>query len=108
MTDFAASPTLESSPRPERSPGVKLAIAVLIAVALMVPLLMVYGLVWDRQQQAETAQTAIGEGWGGSQTIAAAPIPISLSTKYRRDSNIFSKNSTLPWTCVARVIMQLI
>ena len=40
----------------ERSPGVKLVIAVLIAVALMVPLLMVYGLLWDRQQQAETVQ----------------------------------------------------
>ena len=76
MTDFAASPTLESSPRPERSPGVKLAIAVLIAVALMVPLLMVYGLVWDRQQQAETAQAAIGEGWGGSQTIAGPVLVI--------------------------------
>lgn len=60
----------------ERNPGVKLAIAVLIAVALMVPLLMVYGLVWDRQQQAETAQAAIGEGWGGSQTIAGPVIVI--------------------------------
>lgn len=76
MTDFAASPTNEISPRPERSPGVKLAIAVLIAVALMVPLLMVYGLVWDRQQQAETAQAAIGEGWGGSQTIAGPVLVI--------------------------------
>ena len=53
----------------ERSPGVKLVIAVLIAVALMVPLLMVYGLLWDRQQQAETAQASIGKGWGGQQTI---------------------------------------
>ena len=35
--------------RSERSPGVKLVIAVLIAVALMVPLLMIYGLLWDRQ-----------------------------------------------------------
>jgi inner membrane protein len=69
MTDVAA-PVSGRPPRQERSPGVKLAIAVLIAAALMVPLLMVYGLVWDRQQQAETAQAAIGEGWGGSQTIA--------------------------------------
>ena len=76
MTDIAASPDPETPPRRERSPGVKLAIAVLIAVALMVPLLMVYGLVWDRQQQAETAQTAIGEGWGGSQTIAGPVLVI--------------------------------
>lgn len=72
----AASPYQEYPAKPERSPGVKLAIAVLIAVALMVPLLMVYGLVWDRQQQAETAQAAIGEGWGGSQTIAGPVIVI--------------------------------
>ena len=44
----------------ERSPGLKLVIAVVLAVALMVPLLMVYGLLWDRQQQAETAQASIG------------------------------------------------
>ncbi|WP_411340711.1 cell envelope integrity protein CreD [Sphingopyxis sp. J-6] len=62
--------------RGERSPGVKLVIAVLIAVALMVPLLMVYGLLWDRQQQAETAQASIGQGWGGQQTIAGPVIVI--------------------------------
>lgn len=62
--------------RSERSPGVKLVIAVLIAVALMVPLLMVYGLLWDRQQQAETAQASIGQGWGGQQTIAGPVVVI--------------------------------
>ena len=62
--------------RSERSPGVKLVFAVLIAVALMVPLLMVYGLLWDRQQQAETAQASIGQGWGGQQTIAGPVIVI--------------------------------
>lgn len=76
MTDLASPAFTDTPPRAERSPGVKLAIAVLIAVALMVPLLMVYGLVWDRQQQAETAQAAIGEGWGGSQTIAGPVIVI--------------------------------
>ena len=51
--------------RRERSPGVKLVFAVLIALALMVPLLMVYGLLWDRQQQAETAQASIGHAGTG-------------------------------------------
>ena len=64
----------------ERSPGVKLVIAVLIAVALMVPLLMVYGLLWDRQQQAETAQVSIGQGWGGQQTIGGPVIVIPYRT----------------------------
>jgi inner membrane protein len=83
MTDQAqpsVPPTIPRLPKAkaggERSPGVKLAIAVLIAAALMVPLLMVYGLVWDRQQQAETAQASIGEGWGGSQIIAGPVLVI--------------------------------
>ncbi|WP_428679483.1 cell envelope integrity protein CreD [Sphingopyxis sp.] len=58
----------------------KLVIAVLIAVALMVPLLMVYGLLWDRQQQAETAQASIGQGWGGQQTIGGPVIVIPYRT----------------------------
>jgi len=72
-------PPVPAGPPPrsgERSPGVKLVIAVLIAVALMVPLLMVYGLLWDRQQQAETAQASIGQGWGGQQTIGGPVIVI--------------------------------
>lgn len=64
----------------ERNPGYKLAIAVLIAVALMVPLMMVYGLVWDRQQQAETAHAAIGQGWGGQQTIGGPVMVIPYHT----------------------------
>ena len=79
----ATSPPSTPSPWPspprskgERSAGMKLVIAVLIAVALMVPLLMVYGLLWDRQQQAETAQASIGQGWGGQQTIAGPVLVI--------------------------------
>lgn len=62
--------------RSGRSRAIKLVIAVLIAVALMVPLLMIYGLPLDRQQQAETAQASIGQGWGGQQTIAGPVIVI--------------------------------
>lgn len=70
----SVSPTQPA--RSERSPGAKLAIAVLIAVALMVPLMMIYGLLWDRQQQADTARASIGQGWGGQQTIAGPVIVI--------------------------------
>lgn len=79
MTQSVSVPSVpppNPSARSERSPGVKLVIAVLIAVALMVPLLMIYGLLWDRQQQAQTAQAAIGQGWGGQQTIAGPVIVI--------------------------------
>lgn len=71
---------VEVPQRGERSPGTKLAIAVLIALALMVPLMMVYGLVWDRQEQAQTAQAAIGSGWGGSQIIAGPVVVIPYRT----------------------------
>ena len=78
MTQASQSVSVPPIPpaRSERSPGVKLVIAVLIAVALMVPLLMIYGLLWDRQQQAQTAQSSIGQGWGGQQTIAGPVIVI--------------------------------
>lgn len=52
-----------------RSPGFKLFIAAALAVALAIPLLMVYALVYDRQEQSETAQTAISSGWGGAQIL---------------------------------------
>jgi inner membrane protein len=54
----------------DRSPGTKLGLAILIAVMLSVPLFSVWFLVYDRQQQSETAKTSIAEGWGGPQTIA--------------------------------------
>lgn len=75
MTQSVAVPPTQPA-RSERSPGAKLAIAVLIAVALMVPLMMIYGLLWDRQQQADTARASIGQGWGGQQTIAGPVIVI--------------------------------
>jgi hypothetical protein len=37
----------------------------------------------------------------GSQSTMRAPMPMSLSTKNMRDSNIFSCMSTMPWHCVA-------
>jgi inner membrane protein len=54
----------------DRSPGAKLALAVLIGIILSVPLFSVWLLVYDRQQQSETARASIAEGWGGPQQIA--------------------------------------
>jgi inner membrane protein len=54
----------------ERSPGAKLGLAILIGVLLAVPLFSVWLLVYDRQQQSQTAKAGIAEGWGGPQTIA--------------------------------------
>ncbi|WP_066553864.1 cell envelope integrity protein CreD [Croceicoccus bisphenolivorans] len=60
---------MEISHRRTRSPGIKLLFAVLVAAALAVPLFMVYALVWDRQEQSNTARGTITRGWGGAQTV---------------------------------------
>ena len=54
----------------ERSPGAKLGLTILVGLLLAIPLLTVWALVYDRQNQSETARASIAEGWGGPQTIA--------------------------------------
>ena len=54
----------------ERSPGAKLGLAILIGLALAIPLFSVWLMVYDRQQQSETARASIAEGWGGPQQMA--------------------------------------
>ena len=59
-----------------RSPGMKLLLAVLVGAALIVPLLMVYGLVSDRQHQARIAQDTITAGSGGPQVVSGPVLVI--------------------------------
>jgi inner membrane protein len=66
--------------RKERSPGIKLLLVCLVGLALVIPLTMVYALVWDRQSQSETAQTAINAGWGGAQVLAGPVIAVPFHT----------------------------
>ena len=54
----------------DRSPGVKLFVAGALGLVLLIPLMLVYGLVSDRQHQARVAQDSITQGWGGAQTVA--------------------------------------
>lgn len=60
----------------ERSPGVKLALTGLVALVLIVPLMMVYALVYDRENQSQTAQASIAAGWGGAQTVTGPVLVI--------------------------------
>ncbi|WP_338244513.1 cell envelope integrity protein CreD [Aurantiacibacter hainanensis] len=62
--------------RRERSPGSKLMLAGLVAGVLIVPLLMVYALVYDRENQSQQAQAHITRGWGGSQTVTGPVLVI--------------------------------
>lgn len=59
-----------STQRTERSPGRKFAITVILGVLLSLPLLVVYLLIFDREQQSRTARDSIVGGWGAEQTLA--------------------------------------
>ena len=67
--------------RRERSPGMKLLLAALVGLALMVPLMMVYWLVYDRQEQSTTAQTAIN-----ATMKALQPAPVSTGARPGRST----------------------
>jgi inner membrane protein len=64
----------------ERTPGQKLALAILIGVLLAVPLFSIWLLIYDREQQSETARASIAEGWGGPQLIAGPLLAIPYRT----------------------------
>lgn len=53
----------------ELSPGWKLFFAGIIGLVLIIPLMMVYLLLGDRQEQSNIAQNAIAAGWGGPQVV---------------------------------------
>jgi len=58
----------------------RLLFACLIGLVLLIPLMMVKGLVADRQQQAQTARDAITSGWGGSQVLAGPVLVVPFRT----------------------------
>lgn len=63
-----------------RTPMMKLVKAGLIALVLVIPLLMIWGLVSDRQHQARVAQQSIETGWAGPQTVSGPIIAIPYNT----------------------------
>jgi len=71
---------MAESGRRERSPGIKLLFVALIGAVLTVPLMMIYALVYDRQNQAQTAQAEINAGWGGAQVVAGPLIVVPFRT----------------------------
>lgn len=62
------------------SPAIRLLLACFVGLVLLIPLMMVKGLVSDRQQQAQTAQEAITAGWGGSQVLAGPVLVVPFRT----------------------------
>ncbi|MFL9841048.1 cell envelope integrity protein CreD [Sphingomonas sp. ST-64] len=68
----------------DRSPGMKLLLSLLVAAVLTIPVFTVYLLVYDRQNQSETARSSIAEGWGGPQILAGPLIVIPYQEEVSR------------------------
>ena len=72
----------------ERSPGVKLIFAGLVAAVLIVPLMMVYALVFDRENQSQQAQSQITAGWGGTQIVAGPVLVLPYIDRVTRNEEV--------------------
>ena len=76
----------------ERSPGMKLLFVAIVAAVLTIPLLLVYALVYDRQDQSQTAQVAINAGWGGAQILSGPVIVVPFRTTQTQTENVDGKS----------------
>lgn len=83
---------MSSSQRREKSPAIKLLLVGLIAFVLIMPLMMVYALVYDRQNQAQTAQASINEGWGGQQVISGPVLVVPFRTTQTQTEEVNGKS----------------
>ncbi|QGN56290.1 cell envelope integrity protein CreD [Novosphingobium sp. Gsoil 351] len=78
----------------ERSPGMKLLFVAIVAAVLIIPLMLVYALVYDRQDQSRTAQAAIAAGWGGPQVIAGPVIVVPFRTTQTQNEEVGGRTVT--------------
>jgi inner membrane protein len=78
----------DESGRRERSPGIKLLFAALIGLALMIPQLLIFALVYDRQEQSDTAQAGINAGWGGAQVVAGPVLVVPYMATERQNETV--------------------
>lgn len=77
--------------RKERSAGIRLLFVAMIAAVLVLPLMLIYALVYDRQDQARTAQNAINAGWGGPQVVAGPVIVVPFRTTQTQNEEVNGK-----------------
>lgn len=81
----------EVPPGRERSPAIKLLFVGLVSLILIVPLLMIYALVYDRQDQSETAQASINAGWGGAQVLSGPVLVVPFRTTQTQNEIVDGK-----------------
>lgn len=60
---------LESLGHALRTPAFKFFLVLFLVILLVVPLLLVYGLVWERETRASAVQREVGQLWGPEQRI---------------------------------------
>ena len=72
----------------------KLLFALLVAGALAVPLMMVYALVWDRQDQSNVARQTITQGWGGAQVVTGPVLVIPYQETVSENTVVDGKQTT--------------
>lgn len=102
MTNSGESTGKEAGPKGralhrERSPGMKLLFVGLVSLVLIVPLMLVYALVYDRQDQSETAQASINAGWGGPQVLSGPVMVVPFRATQ-------TQNETVDGKLVSRVV----
>lgn len=67
--------------RKERSPGAKFLLVLMTGFLLAIPLFASWLLIYDRQNQSETAQQSIVTGWGGKQVFAGPKLVLPYQAK---------------------------
>ena len=84
----------EIKPRREWSPGIRLLFVALVGAVLVVPLMLIYALVYDRQDQARTAQSEINAGWGGPQVVSGPVVVVPFRTTQSQNEEVGGKTTT--------------
>ena len=81
-------------PRREYSPGMRLLFVALVGAVLVLPLMLIYALVYDRQDQAQTAQKQINAGWGGPQVVSGPVVVVPFRTTQSQNEEVDGKRTT--------------
>ena len=75
---------IEAVRRPLRSPAFKFLLVCFLIVLLLIPLLLVNGLVWERESRAQAVRAEVGQLWGPEQQILGpflvVPYTVRLET----------------------------
>lgn len=88
-----------------QSPGAKFIITGIITVLLMIPALLVWGLVEERADRAETVANSIANGWGGQQVINGPYLVVPYKITVEQVERVNNVNRTIEREVVRHAIM---